>query len=293
MRELYSLKGNSQKLDGGAMFGNAPKAVWKNWVEVDDQNRIDLACRALLIKDEDPETGKSRHVLLEVGVGAFFEPKLKQRFGIVESQHVLLESLAELGLSHLDIDIIVLSHLHFDHAGGLLSEWQENKKSELLFPNATILFGKEAWIRSIQPHFRDRASFLPELVNLLKERENVEIIDSDRSRLLGDDYRFHLSNGHTPGMLLTEVTMPSGPVVFCADLIPGEAWVHLPITMGYDRFAELVIDEKEKFLADMLARNGRLFFTHDSQTAIGRIAKNEQNKYYVSEKQAELKTIID
>ncbi len=293
MRQLYSINGNSQKLDGGAMFGNAPKAVWKNWVEVDEQNRIDLACRALLIKDEDPVTGKKRNVLLEVGVGAFFEPKMKQRFGIVESQHVLLESLAKLGLTHKDIDIIVLSHLHFDHAGGLLNEWQENKSLELLFPNATFIFGKEAWLRATKPHSRDRASFLPELMSLLKERDKIEIVEAEQSKLLGPDYRFHYSHGHTPGMMLTEVSMPSGPVVFCADLIPGEAWVHLPITMGYDRFAEQVIDEKEIFLADMLARKGRLFFTHDHKIAMGLLTKSEQNKYCLAEKQADLVAFSD
>ena len=283
MKKLYSILGNSQKLDGGAMFGNAPKAVWKNWTQVDEQNRIDLACRALLVQETDVANQTTRNILLEVGVGAFFEPKLKQRFGIVESNHVLLDSLAVLGLTHEDIDVIVLSHLHFDHAGGLLTEWQEGKALELLFPNAAFLIGKEAWDRSINPHFRDRASFLPELGKLLKNRGNIHLVDKETHELLGDDYRFHFSHGHTPGMMLTEVSMPEGPIVYCADLIPGEAWVHLPITMGYDRFAELVIDEKETFLADLIGRDGRLFFTHDANFSLGKLAKNDKNKYCLTD----------
>ena len=111
--KLWSLLGNSQKLDGGAMFGNVPRAMWEHWIEPDADNRIPLACRALLADGLD-----GRRVLFETGIGAFFEPKLRERFGVVESRHVLLDSLAEAGLTHEDIDVVVLSHLHFDHAGG-------------------------------------------------------------------------------------------------------------------------------------------------------------------------------
>ncbi len=282
MKKLYSIEGNSQKLDGGAMFGNVPKALWKKWVEVDELNRISLSCRSLLIKEEN------RNVLLELGVGAFFEPDMRQRFGIGESHHVLLDSLAEQGLSHEDIDVIVLSHLHFDHVGGLLAAWEQDKNETLLFPNAQILVSKTAWERAFKPHARDRASFIPPLMTLLKARPNVHLVEQDSHTILGEGYRFHFSHGHTPGMMLTEIDMPSGPVVFCADLIPGEAWVHLPVTMGYDRFAELVIDEKKDLLNELLARKGRLFFTHDCETSLGRIAKNEKGKFCLNNSQSRL-----
>ena len=153
--KLWSIRGNSQKLDGGAMFGNAPKAVWEKWSPADDLNRIELACRALLAS---PLGGKT--VLFETGIGAFFEPKMRERFGVVEPQHVLLDSLAEAGVSHEDIDVVVLSHLHFDHAGGLLAPWSEGRGPELLFPNATFLVSAACWERARAPHSRDRASFL-------------------------------------------------------------------------------------------------------------------------------------
>lgn len=107
MHQLISLKGNSQKLDGGAMFGHVPKALWSQWITPDDKNRISLACRALLIREPH------KNVLLEAGVGAFFEPALRERYGVEEPHHVLLDSLQQAGLSHTDIDIVVLSHLHF------------------------------------------------------------------------------------------------------------------------------------------------------------------------------------
>jgi glyoxylase-like metal-dependent hydrolase (beta-lactamase superfamily II) len=275
VRTLTSVLGNSQRLDGGAMFGNAPRAMWEKWIPPDEQNRIPLACRCLLVRDGD------RIILLETGIGAFFEPALRARFGVVEPRHVLVDSLAAVGVKPNDVDVIVLSHLHFDHAGGALAAWSEGKPLELAFPNASYVVGDEAWRRAVAPHARDRASFIAGLTDLLETTDRIEKVTGDRSKLLGDGFRFHVSAGHTPGLLLTEVAMPDGPVVFAADLIPGAPWVHVPITMGYDRYPELIIDEKAKLLGDLLERHGRLFFTHDPEIAIGTVARDAKGKFRV------------
>ena len=279
--KAWSLLGNSQKLDGGAMFGNAPKAMWQQWVSVDEQNRIDLACRALLV-----EGINGKRVLFETGVGAFFEPKLRTRFGIQEARHVLLDNLADIGLSDADIDVVVLSHLHFDHAGGLLAAWVEGEPPRLLFPNARFVVGAEHWQRAQDPHPRDRASFIPELNALLAESGRLELVTGDFTPALGQSVRFHHSDGHTPGLMLAEIRGEHGQVVFCADLIPGRAWVHLPITMGYDRNAELVIDEKKAFLADMLARDVTLFYTHDAEIAVSKLSRDDKGRYTTTDDQA-------
>ena len=273
MKKLHSVMGNAQALDGGSMFGNIPKALWSRWIAPDDQNRIPLCCRALLIQEAH------KTILLEAGIGNFFDPKLKDRYGVIESEHILLHSLAKLGLSHTDIDMIVLSHLHFDHAGGLLGAWQPDKPPELLFPKAQYLVSCSAWTRACHPHPRDRASFIPALNQQLEQSGRLVLLDSERSPLLGPGYRFSTTHGHTPGLLHTHIDSEEGPIVFASDLIPGTPWVHLPVTMGYDRAPEQLIDEKKSLLSQCIQDNGRLFYTHDHKTALSRIQCDAQGRY--------------
>jgi len=289
--KLWSIRGNSQRLDGGAMFGNAPRAVWEKWAAPDELNRIELACRALLASPLDGKT-----VLFETGIGAFFDPRMRDRYGVQESQHVLIDSLREAGFEHEDIDVVVLSHLHFDHAGGLLAAWSEGRSPELLFPNATFVVGAQHWQRALQPHPRDRASFIPELPGLLQASGRLEVVEGEYSKVLGSSVRFSYSDGHTPGLMLAEIVGHAhagedahGGVVFCADLIPGRSWVHVPITMGYDRNAELLIDEKRRFLEDKLARNVHLFFTHDPEVALAQLGRDEKGRFVTLHEQGELK----
>ena len=274
MTTITPLLGNSQRLDGGAMFGNAPKAMWERWIEPDELNRIPLATRAVLVQEDS-----GRNVLLEAGVGAFFSPELRERFGVVEEPHVLVEALGALGVGPGDIDVVVLSHLHFDHAGGVLAAWRPDTAPSLVFPNARYVVSRAAFERAVAPTPRDRGSYIAELPGLLTGTGRLEQVMGQFSAILGPEYRFHYSDGHTPGLLITEVVGPDGPVVYPSDLVPGVPWVHVPITMGYDRFPELVVQEKAGFLADMADRSATLVFTHDPSTATAKVARDERGRY--------------
>ncbi len=276
--QIFSVEGNTQRLDGGAMFGNCPRDVWAGWAPPDDHNRIRLACRSMLVREDS-----GRHVLLETGIGAFFDPKMKGRFGVQEPDHVLLRSLAALGVKPEDIDVVVLSHMHFDHAGGLLTAWSEGQAPQLVFPNAHTIVSAEAWQRALKPHPRDRASFIPDLQDMLLGTGRLEQVTGPTSATLGPAYSFSFSDGHTPGLMLTRVAGPAGPVTFLGDLVPGVPWVHLPITMGYDRFPELLIDEKEALLATIVAESGWAFYTHDPETAASRVTRSPQGRFAAAE----------
>lgn len=272
---LYSVLGNSQRLDGGAMFGNVPKAMWSQWLPADPDNRVSLACRALYA---DGLAGK--RVLFETGIGAFFDAKLRARYGVLEDRHVLLDSLAQINVRHEDIDVLVLSHLHFDHAGGLLAPWREDAPAQLLFPNARFVVGAEHWQRACNPHPRDRASFIAPLMPLLQASGRLELLDGEYCQALGESVRFHYSQGHTPGLMLSEILASAGGMLFCADLIPGMAWIHVPVSMGYDRFPERLIEEKLALLEDLRARGVRLFFTHDPEFACATITRDANGRFH-------------
>ena len=275
MTHITSIEGNRQLLDGGAMFGNVPRPVWEKWIAPDEIGRIPLACRCLLI-----EFGNGKTALCETGIGAFFEPKLAERFGVqTPERHLLLENLARHNHSADDIDYVIQSHLHFDHAGGLLPTFKEGR-NRLVFPRAQFLVGEKAWQRALQPHSRDRASFIHELTNLLVQsgrliRIGVDPLPQD----LEGRIEFLESEGHTPGQMHTLFHGTKQKVFFCGDLIPGLPWVHLPITMGYDRFPELLIDEKSNIYERAVPENWWMFYTHDPKASGSRIMKTASGNF--------------
>ena len=275
--QIYSVPGNTYRLDGGAMFGNAAKAVWEHWMPADEQNRIRLATRAMLAI-----TGKEK-ILFEAGIGNYMEPRFRERYGVEEPGHILVASLAEKGISAEDITHIFISHLHFDHAGGLLSAWQEGKEPELLFPNAKYHVGEQAWERAIHPHPRDRASFIPLLHKKLEESRRLALIRKGEKFSFDDfDLQFFHSEGHSPGLLCADLRFGEERLVYASDLIPGRFWVHLPISMGYDRFPELLIDEKDTLLTGLADEKAWLFYVHDPDFAASRVKVDEARKSFMA-----------
>lgn len=268
--KILPIEGNRLRLDGGAMFGNAPKMVWQKWIRPDELNRIEMTTRALLI-----QTDTEKNILFETGVGAYLEPKLKERYGVYEEEHQLLKNLEAHGISENDIDLVILSHLHFDHAGGLLPKYGDSKM-DLHFPNAIYYIGKTHWERASNPHIRERASFIPDLESRLIATDRLVLLEDNSVIEEGIRVSFRVSHGHTIGLLISEINLTNGETIyFVSDLVPGLPWVHLPITMGYDRYPELLINEKRNLFDEAIKNDGTLFFTHDPDIAFAKLEKTE------------------
>jgi glyoxylase-like metal-dependent hydrolase (beta-lactamase superfamily II) len=272
--KYFIIEGNLVKLDGGSMFGNAPKSLWEKWAKPDDQNRITLASRCLLV-----QTDSGKNILFEAGCGTCYDAKFRERFGI-DSSHATINNLAAIGIKPADIDIIVMSHLHFDHAGGLLTAYEEGPLS-LAFPNARYFISQTHWERAKKPHMRDQASFIPVLMQLLEQTNHVTMIDNKQSKIanLGIEHALHFSEGHTIGLMLMQLEMESGPLLYAADLIPGMPWMHAAISMGYDRYPEQLINEKKAMLEELHKREGKVFFTHDPVVSCALIKRDEKGKF--------------
>jgi glyoxylase-like metal-dependent hydrolase (beta-lactamase superfamily II) len=275
--QLYSVLSNAYRLDGGAMFGNAPKALWERWIPADEHNRLSLATRALLVITQN-ET-----ILFETGIGGYLDPGSRERYGVYEPGHVLLNSLEQHGVSPPDVSRIFLSHLHFDHAGGLLSAWQKGREPELLFPNARIYTSEQAWERATHPHPRDRASFIPWLHTQLEQSGRLVLL-KEGEKLTLDEFELHFfhSQGHTPGLLCADLRFGDQRLLYASDLIPGRFWVHLPITMGYDRYPELLINEKHALLTSLAEDHAWVFYVHDPDLAASKVKFDGEHRTFVA-----------
>jgi glyoxylase-like metal-dependent hydrolase (beta-lactamase superfamily II) len=275
--ECFSVEGNRQWLDGGAMFGNAPKSLWTRWIKSDTQNRIPLACRSLVVKSE-------RLVLLfEVGIGFYMEPSLSSRYGVEDDSTLLLKNLEKVNINEEDVDYVILSHLHFDHAGGMIPEWPEIDKAHWVphFPNATYIVGKIQYERSLSPHLRDHASYIPGLAEKLKESGRLILLDSDEPEMedLKGWVSFFYTNGHTPGLMHAIISGGRETIFFASDMVPGTPWINIPIVMGYDRCPELTVNEKKIIMERAVAEGWLLFYTHDPNIVASRVRLNSKGKY--------------
>ncbi|HNW35563.1 MAG TPA: MBL fold metallo-hydrolase, partial [Candidatus Ozemobacteraceae bacterium] len=149
----------------------------------------------------------------------------------------------------------------------------------LLFPRARYYIGEQQWQRARAPHSRDRASFVPALNELLETSGRVTLIPASGESDLAPLVRFTVSDGHTPGMLISWIEAPNGPVAFVADLIPGASWILPTISMGYDRFPELLLEEKQSLLSETARRDGYLFFTHDPRMPFARLRVDAKGRF--------------
>lgn len=258
-------------LDGGAMFGVVPKNLWaKAYPHVDDQNRIAMSARALLIR------GGGRTIVVDAGCGTKMGEKLEAIYALDNSVYTLAGGLAECGVRPEDVTDFIYTHLHFDHAGGS-TRLDESGAVVPTFPNARhyVQEGQLLWARN--PTDKDRASFMPENWEPVAERGLLDTLDGDGELFPGITVR--VVNGHTRAMQLVAVEGANdgeAGLVYCADLIPTSAHIPFPYIMGYDNFPLTTLEEKQQFLPEAYERRWLLCFEHDAFTDAVRIGTGKR-----------------
>lgn len=254
--ELYTIETGDFKLDGGAMFGVVPKTLWSRGIPADEKNRIQMTMRCMLIKSKS--TGKL--YLIDNGLGTKFNEKLMKIYQVDFSKHTMEKSFAEHGFKFEDVTDIIFTHLHFDHCGGT-SYIDENGNSQFAFPNATYHVTKSHWGTAKDPNAREKASFLPENINPLKETDKLNLVEDDHQ--FEDGLSAIVVNGHTLGQQLPLIEGDGKKLCFVADLLPTHVHVPLPWVMGYDMYPAETLKEKEEFLKLAVEENFYLYLEHD------------------------------
>jgi len=246
-------------LDGGAMFGVVPKPLWEREREADASNRICLAMNVLLIED-----GK-RRMLVDTGAGSKWDEKGRRIYRL--DARTPRELLAPVGLGPDEIDVVLCTHLHFDHAGGA-TEVGPDGTLRPAFPNAVYVVQQGELDLARTDNERIRASYV---------RDNFEPLAAEPGRLRTvagdvawtDDVRLELAPGHTPWMQMVLVGGRQGTLAFLADLVPMTSHLRLPWIMGYDLEPLRTLDSKKRVLPRALAEAWVLVFEHDVKTPLG------------------------
>ncbi|MBK9294962.1 MAG: MBL fold metallo-hydrolase [Oligoflexia bacterium] len=279
--EAKSILTGSFALDGGAMFGTVPKVLWNKTNPSDELNRIDMEARALLLISD------KHKILVDVGLGDKLSEKYGEKFGQKfkemykwdQSKNTLTNSLKKHSLMLEDITDVILTHLHFDHAGGATTV--ENGELVPTFKNAKYYVQKKNLETAQNPNLREKASYFKENFEPLLENKVLNLLEGDVKNLLPQVSVF-VTNGHTQAQQLVKIG-EQNPLIYCGDIIPTSTHVRLPFVMGYDLDPLLVIKEKQQILEGIASENGFVFFEHDPYMDAAKIVKVGSD-FNVSEK---------
>lgn len=279
-KTYYCLEPSRFRLDGGAMFGIIPKPLWSKVAPPDEDNRIDLALRLLLIQSED------KNILIDTGIGDYHDEKFKHMFDVRTNDSPLKNCLKKINLNPDDITDLVLSHLHFDHIGGIGQKDPNSNELSPVFKNARCHIHRKHYEYALNPTARDAGSFrrndfLP-IIKYYEESNQLNWIESEQGEgeLFPElEIRYRVSFGHTPWMIHPF----DDNYIYLADLIPTSNHIHIPWVMGYDIAAGVTTEFKEEFLNFMEKKQLIGVYEHDPKFWGGKIQKNEKGKFIAAE----------
>ena len=256
--ELISVSDGTFRLDGGSMFGVIPKTMWSEKAPPDERNRILLAMRPLVVRG-------ARTMIIDAGAGDKENEKFRDIYGLDRSRH-LDHTLAEAGLAPEDIDIVLATHLHFDHAGGFTVR-DAGGRLRPRFPRAQYVVRRGEWEDATHPNARTRASYLLDNYVPLAEAGVLQLVDDDHTIMPG--VRVRRTGGHTPHHQMVVIESGGQTAAFVADLIPTTAHVPDVWVMGYDLFPLDTMAAKREFVKEAIEKKILVFFEHDPMIAAG------------------------
>jgi glyoxylase-like metal-dependent hydrolase (beta-lactamase superfamily II) len=278
--EIYPVSDGYFKLDGGAMFGVVPRVIWEKRMPPDEKNRIQMGLWCLLIQTDN------KNIIINTGIGNKYNQRYYEIFNI---QHPpdLITTLSEHTIKPEDINIVILTHLHFDHCGGnttyknLKSKLQIPNNNEIFptFPNAKYIVQKDELEKAINPNERTKASYLKENILPLQETKQLQLINGDQKIVKGIQVK--VTGGHTRGHQIVFIESDNKKAAYWSDLIPTTAHIDLPYIMSYDLYPEETLNEKKKLIKQSVKEQWLCFWEHDPLINCGYIQKDNQDNYKV------------
>ncbi len=263
--ELFVVSDGTFRLDGGAMFGTIPKVLWERTNPADDRNRILMGLNCLLIRTA------TENILVDTGLGNAYDEKFAFLYGVDKSETELLRSLAAAGVQAADISKVILTHLHFDHAGGNCFQ-EGNGEFRPTFPNAVYYINEGELAYAKEPDPRSKPSYLPYTWEPLERRGQIMPISGDAEVAPG--VTMLPAPGHTPNHQI--VTVQSGGLTACflADLVPTPSHLKTHYVMGFDLDALTAMKNKERVLKQAQAENWLLIFEHSPGVKAGYLTED-------------------
>ncbi len=260
--ELYSVVNGTIRLDGGAMFGVVPKVLWDKVCDVDGLNRILLATRTLVAVDR----ASRRVVLVDTGCGRKWSVEEVDRFCVHYDPEAIPAALGSMGLSEADVTDVVITHLHFDHNGGL-TDWFDDPggRTEVRYPRARHWIHRGHWEHANDPSTKDKASFLSRDFAVLAEAGVLSFVEGALPGAPFEGVEWFVSNGHTPCQLHPIFGSGSKRVLFAGDIVPTMAHLRLGWVMAYDVEPLVTICEKEAIYRRCYEEGTVLAFPHDAK----------------------------
>ncbi|CAH0136613.1 MULTISPECIES: MBL fold metallo-hydrolase [unclassified Pedobacter] len=252
--KLHTINTGLFKLDGGAMFGVVPKAIWQKTNPADANNLCTWAMRCLLIEEAN------QLILVDTGIGNKQDEKFFSHY-YLHGDDSMEKSLAQLGFSTADITDVFLTHLHFDHVGGAIT--RENEKLIPAFKNAHYWSNEKHWQWAVTPNAREKASFLKENILPIQESGQLKFVAEKENIGWQKNINISFAYGHTDAMMLPKISYKGRTIVYMADLLPSVGHLPLPYVMAYDMFPLKTLTEKQAFLEEAVNNNYILYLEHD------------------------------